>query len=435
VIARGIACLSLAAILFTILSAVASQPGRSGWRRTLTYSGLAVFLLLFFPDLLPNVYSGLETGLFTLCLFAMILAVTARNRRQEICFGVALAVALSLRMDGAVLALPLVAAYALDALRQSNPARLLRLGYAFLAAGLVYLLQVTVAGFWIPLSLYQKSSAFSLRTVWSYESFFLLVTVPLLIITYRRTPRYLTALAVLYPLFVSLFYGFFMHWMFNRYVFPAAFALFAALLLSFFKLDLRRHRRELALLCVYALVAFPAGVLEGFTWISGNRVALLNTRRIAEAMKNAELPAQYRIVASQDAGYFAYGTGWRLLDLLGLTTPEILTEDVGGAVRRLSPTVLILNAPNGVRPQDLKLGSRLGRPDAPIPADYRFVKHLSFTNQYWWPELDYGYFIFVNRNANLRLVLGLESISVDVEKEMGWQRYGFRLLRRLAERP
>jgi hypothetical protein len=94
VIARGVAILSLAAILFTVLSTVASQPERRGWRRTLTYGGLAVFLLLFFPDLLPNFYSGLGTGLFTLCLFVMILSVTARNRRQESA-SAALAVALS----------------------------------------------------------------------------------------------------------------------------------------------------------------------------------------------------------------------------------------------------------------------------------------------------------------------------------------------------
>jgi hypothetical protein len=136
--------------------------------------------------------------------------------------------------------------------------------------------------------------------------------------------------------------------------------------------------------------------------------------------------------SSQDAGYFAYGTGWRLLDLLGLTTPR---SDRGRQrrVRRLSPhphPQCTQRSP-ARRPE---AGSQARRPGA-IPADYRFVKHLRFTNHYWWTELDYGYFIFVNRDANPRLVQGLESISVDVEKEMGWQRYGFRLLRRLAERP
>src|SRR5262249_2280675 len=162
---------------------------------------------------------------------------------------------------------------------------------------------------------------------------------------------------------------------FKRYVFPAAFALAAALLLSFFKLDARRHRRELVLLCVYVLVAFPAGALEGYSWISGYRVSLLNTRRIADAMNAAGLPLQARPIAPQGAAYLPYRPDGRLRALLGLTTPEVLREDVAGAVRRLSPTVLILTAPNGRRPEDLKLSSRLGRPAEPIPAEYRFVKH------------------------------------------------------------
>jgi len=430
VTARGIGCLSLAAILATVLWAIAEQPGRRGWSSKLVSGGLALLFFFLFPHLLPNFFSGLETGLFTLCLFAMILPV--RGPREEIRFLVALAAALSLRLDSVVLVLPLLGVYALDALRQSSPGRLLRLGYSFLAAGLIGLVQVAVAGFWMPLSFYQKRTAFSLQTLWSYETFCLLVIAPLLVITWRRTAPYLAGLAILYPLSVSLFYSFFMPWMFKRYVFPAAFALSAALLLAFFKLDPRRHRRELALLCVYVLVAFPAGALEGYSWISGYRVAMLSTRRIADAMNAAELPLRDRTIATQDAGYLPYRTDWRLLDLLGLTTPEVLSEDVSGAVRRLSPAVLILNAPNARQPGDLKLSSRLGRPAEPIPAEYLFVKHLPLTNRYWWPEVDYGYFIFVNRKANPRLVLGLENISVDVEKEIGWQKHGFRILRNLA---
>ena len=238
----------------------------------------------------------------------MILSVKAGSPRLELCFLAALAAALSLRMDGGFLVLPLLGVYAVAALRESNPRRLFRLGYSFLAAGAVYLIQIAIAGFWLPLSLYQKKSVFSLQTVGSYEAYLLLVTAPLIALTYRRTSRYLTGLAVLYPLFVSFFYGFFMYWMFKRYVFPAAFALAAALLLSFFKLDLKWRRRELVLLGLYVLVAFPAGVLEGWSWVSGYRVAMLNTRRIAAAMNAAELPAGQRTIAAQDAGYLAYRT-------------------------------------------------------------------------------------------------------------------------------
>jgi hypothetical protein len=431
-IARGLGVLSLTALLTAVLWAIAVRTAPHGRSATLAACGVAVLFVLLFPELLPNFFSGLETGLFTLCLFAMVLNLKADTRRSEIGFLAALAGALSLRMDGGFLVLPLLAVYGLEALRQGDPRRLLRLGYGVLAAGAVYLVQLAVAGFWLPLSLAQKKSAFSFQTAGSYEGYALLVTAPLIVLTYRRIPRRLTGLAVLYPLFVSLFYGFFMHWMFKRYVFPAAFTLAMALLLSFLQLDLRRHRREAVLLILYAFIAFPAGLLEGYSWISGYRVAMLTTHRIAEAMNAAELPAEHRTFAAQDAGYFAYRTDWRLLDLLGLTTPEIFREDVAGAVRRLSPTVLILNAPNTRRPEELKLVSRLGRPDSPLPAGYRFVRHLPFTNKYWWPEMDYGYFIFVSPDANPELVAGLAGISIDVDREIGRQRYGLRLLRAFA---
>jgi arabinofuranosyltransferase len=429
-ISRSLGCLSLAAILTPILWTIADRPDRS-WKSTLTYGGFALLFFLLFPDLLANFYSGLETGLFTLSLFVMILSVAPRDPRTEVYFLTALALAVSLRFDGIVLAMPLLGIYCLDALRQSDRRRLLRVGYAFLAAGLVYAFHLALAGFWVPLSLYQKHSSFSIQSLWSYAAFSLLVLAPLLVITYRRTAPYLTGLAIFYPLLVSLFYTFFMHWMFNRYVFPAVFALSASLLLSLFRCTLEIPRREFAFLCLYVLAAFPAGAFEGYSWVSGYRVAMLNTQRVAEAMNAADLPTPYRTVAAQDAGYLAYGTDWRLLDLLGLTTPEVLTEDVAGAVRRLAPTVLIVNAPNESRPEDLKLWSRLGRSPAPIPVDYRLVKHLPFTNRYWWPEVNYGYFIFVNGNANRKLTRGLESISVGVEKEIGWQGYGFRVARTL----
>lgn len=432
VIARALGSLALAAILTALLWTIVSRPERPGRGAALARGGLALLLVLLFPHVLPNFYGGLETGLFTLCLFAMILSAAPRTRRGEICFLAALAGALCLRMDGAFLAAPLAGLYVLDALRRSDPRRVLRLGYAALAAGLVYLVQGLLSGFQLPLSFHQKSSAFSARMLWSYESFFLLATIPLLVAVWRRTERPLAALALLYPLFVSLFYSFFMPWMYKRYVFPAAFALFAALLLSYFELDLRQKRRELALLCAYAVLVFPLFLPESFSWISGYRVAMLNARGIADAMSAAGLPAGHRVLATPDAGFLPYRTDWRLLDLLGLTTPEVLTGDPTEAVRRRTPTLLILTAPNGSRPGDLTLPPRPGYPAAAVPPGYRFVKHLPFTNRYWWSELDYGYFLFVNRNASPALLRGLQNVAVDVEKEIGWQGRAFRLLRGLV---
>jgi hypothetical protein len=429
-ISRGIGSLALAALLFPILSTFLERLGRRGWA-WLPASGLALLVVLGFPYLLQNFYSGLETGLFTLCLFAMLVSIDPRGPRSEAVFLAALAAALGLRIDGVAIVSPLVAMYAWIALRGANRARVLRLGYAFLAAAAVYGAQFLLAGFWVPLSFYQKSSPFSVWTFWAYLTFFLVTVAPLAVLVLRRTSPYLPGLVLLYPLFVSAFYSFFMHWMFKRYVFPVAFALFSALLLALLELDFTKHRRELALVGLCALFTFPPLLFEGYSWISGYRVSLASSRAIADALAAADLPPEHRLLATQDAGYLAYRSDWRLLDLLGLTTPEVLTEDVGGVVRRLDPTVLLLNAPNRSRPEELRLRSRKGGPDEPVPPRYRFVKHLPLTNRYWWPEVDYGYFIFVSPNASPRLVEGLSGISVDVEKEMGWQSLGFRALRRL----
>src|SRR5215213_5254112 len=86
VVSRGLGSLSLALILFPILSSVKSRLGRRGWITTLPAIGLILLLFFFFPYLLPNFYSGLETGLFTLCLFAMLVSVVARRFRTEACF-------------------------------------------------------------------------------------------------------------------------------------------------------------------------------------------------------------------------------------------------------------------------------------------------------------------------------------------------------------
>jgi hypothetical protein len=112
-IARGLGVLALTTLLTAVLWAIAARTAPHGRSATLAACGVAVLFVLLFPELLPNFFSGLETGLFTLCLFAMVLNLKADTRRSEIGFLAALAGALSLRMDGGFLVLPLLAVYGL----------------------------------------------------------------------------------------------------------------------------------------------------------------------------------------------------------------------------------------------------------------------------------------------------------------------------------
>jgi len=189
---------------------------------------------------------------------------------------------------------------------------------------------------------------------------------------------------------------------------------------------------SIAILSVYMLFTFIPGTLQGFSWVSGYRVAMLYPKHMANAFLQAQIDDKLKTFGSYDAGYIAYRTGWRIIDLQGLTTPEVTHQDIGQVLSERNPTVLIVSTGKHVEPSAIRLLSQYQENPAAIPSNYFFVKHFPLTNKYWWPWSQYSYYVFVNENANPTLINELRSISLDVEKEIAYQKHIFRLLELLS---
>lgn len=288
-----------------------------------------------------------------------------------------------------------------------------------------------MAGSLLPLSFGHKVRSFSLETFGSYAKFAVITLLPFAVVADRRSIKTVLAIS-LYILYIIAFYSFFMHWHFERYVFPFIFSAFVYFIILIISEKPPRQRTNLILLGIYAFFMFIPGAFQGYSWVSGYRVSMLNQKGIADAFVNAQIDPQHQIYASYDAGYIAYKTGWKIVDLQGLTTPEVMHQDIGHVLAEKNPTVLIVATSAYTVPSAIMLHSQYQPDPEPVPANYRFVKHLPLTNRYWWGGLEYSYYIFVNENANAALTAGLESISIDARQAMGYQRYLYGVLERLS---
>jgi hypothetical protein len=433
---RMIASVSLGLILFLLLQEPLVRSWSSGRWPGFLLAGCSGYLTLLFPFLVANFFGGLETAALSLVLFILLSALFVAEISDS-AFLVCLAIGLGLRVDSGFTLLPVIAMYLFRGVSGSEKSarqRVLGLGavFAFLAG--LFLCQFLLAGTVIPLSFAHKSQAFSRETFQDYVLFFLICLLPLMVIICRRGFDRFVAFALSLAIYISLFYSFFMHWHIERYVFPFAVALFFVSLRVLFRVWRPADWRSLGLLVVYASFAFVAVAPQGFSWLSGYRVAMINAEKIAAAFTSARMPKGYRTFACFDAGCIAWKSGWKIVDLGGLTTPEVVHQDVGTVIEEARPTVLIVTTAAAGDPSTIRLRSQYHDRSAAIPPAYRFVTVLSLTNRYWWEGRGYFYYIFVNEHADAALVKGLREISVDVDQEMGFQKPIAVLIEKLARR-
>lgn len=432
VLSRIIASCSLAAVLFVLLRAIPQE--RKAWPLPYALALIVVVGTVFlFPYLLPNFFSGLETALFTGLLFLLLTSLCIHPLREP-WFLVGLAMLLTLRVDAFVLLLPIMVAYVIQVPDPSRTIRLRNVALVAVCAAAFFLLQYFLTGTLLPLSFGHKSRSFSFIGFVGYTKLAAIVVSPLAILLLARDRRFarLVWFAAFYLLYISFFYGFFLIWHFERYVFPFVFAFFALLLIALFRTWPKPDPASLALLGVYVLFTFAPSAWLGFAWVSGYRVAMLNLQQIAVAFRQAQIDPAYRTYADYDAGYLSYQTGWTIIDLGGLTTPEVTHSDAAQVVAQRQPTVLIVSKGERVDPAMLRLRSPFSATVGAVPANYRFVTYVPLSNAYWWPTSHYGYYIFVNEQANSALIDGLRNISLDVEHEMGYQLFIFKCFRLLS---
>lgn len=427
-LSRVIASLALGVILFFLPTALRSTISGKRRRTPALLALFTVYIITFFPYFLPNFFSGLETALFTLLVFLILAALFEVVPLSEGWLTVALALALTIRIDAAFVLLPILGQYLLTA-GEKRGARIRRLILIGVLALLLQAAQYALTNTWLPLSFGHKKSAFALGTFLAYLKFAALTLTPLLLFTFARRGR-LALFIIFQTLYAALFYSFFVHWHFERYLFPFVFASFTVLLLALIQSWRRGDGLRLALLSAYWLLLMPI-TLQGYAFVSGYRVTMRNRELIAQAFEDAQLPPQDRTFASYDAGYIPYHSNWKIIDLLGLTTPEVLGQDIESVIVEENPTVLIVSTFESMNPDRVRLWSQYQTEEVPIPANYQFIKSLHLTNPYFQPELDYNYYIFVNERANATLTAGLTGISIDPEKVIGYQKYVYRFLERI----
>ncbi len=87
----------------------------------------------------------------------------------------------------------------------------------------------------------------------------------------------------LYILYIIAFYSFFMHWHFERFVFPFIFS-FCLFLILIMGEKPPKIAPKLALLGIYAFFDVHTGRVSGYSWVSGYRVSMLNQKGIADAL-------------------------------------------------------------------------------------------------------------------------------------------------------
>lgn len=434
IISRVIASFSLGVILFMLLNKIPKKL-RTEKKFFLSSIAFLVYTILIFPFLLPNFFSGLETALFTLSLFVLMSSIFV-DPIDEKWFMLWLGIALTLRIDSIFLLIPLMIIYVIKPTESPNRKRikLRNIIIVLTYTTVFFLLHYVLTGNLVPLSFGHKSNPFSLTTFLNYIKFSVIVLSPLSIVLLGRNNRSfgLIFFATLYILYINFFYSFFMEWHFNRYIFPVVFSLFSVFLLTLIKTLEKVDTTNIALLSVYMLFMYIPGTLQGFSWVSGYRVAMSNLKQIANVFLESDIDENYRTFATYDAGYITYKTGWDIIDLYGLTTPEVVHDDIGRVIAERNPTVLIVTTGIYVEPSAVTLFSQYQEAPSVVPSNYYFLKHLPLTNQYWWSWSQYSYYIFVNENANPALVTGLMNITVDVEKEIGYQKYIFRFLQILS---
>jgi len=410
------------------------RPRNTGAIGLGVFLAVTVTLMLSFPYVLPNLYSGLETAVLAFAVALMLFLALPAVSRHDNLFATGAGLAAALRFDAALCIAPIVCFYIFVRVPRNERFTLfVRLAVAGVLAVVVLLAHWPVTGHLVPLSFLHKSqSGFRWSVTFRYAGLWCVTLVPVLIGAFYAGQRKVAGFIVGYMLYIAIFYGFFQEWNFRRYIFPMYFPSFLVL----YAIG-SRHAKQLGshfcllALCFMGLVFIPR-LYDGYRWCSGARVVMqTSVKLVADALNSSELPPEKRVFASDDAGYVAYKTEWQFLDLVGLTTPDVLHKGLERAVRETNPTVLLVSAWDEKQSRVLT-PHFAGGEVAAVPDNYRLIRRLPLTHRYWWPSQRYAYYIYVNEQANEHLVQTLQEATFDIEQTLGYQARIIEVLARLA---
>ena len=440
-ISRAIAVISLVFCLSILgYSTYRITGGKNKQWSSFVYMLLSVLLAPFIPYLLPNFFSGLETSCFTLGVFGLMYAASNPSwisQRTKLLASI-IAFTFSLRFDAAFtlsipvifIALRILTLPNISSKNKSTAIKSIAIGIFF--SGLIFGLNSLLTGHIVPLSFAQKKTTFNINTFLDYLRAFLAINGPILLIAVLEKKWRLSLSIVVYYLFIIGFYSYFMEWFFCRYTFPFIFASFLLLLTQIQPIKAWKSWITLPIALFY-FAALPTRTLDGVEWISGYRVAMVTLSKIGSLLRLSSTRKEHRVFASYDAGLITYESHWKLIDLAGLTTSHIRIKSIAKSLADLHPTVLILPRASEITPNDIKLSSIFQREVESLPKEYQFVSKVNLTNQYWWKDSKYWYYIYVNSNADSNLIKNLAELKIEASDEIGLQKWLFLALKRIVE--
>ncbi|HEX7478308.1 MAG TPA: hypothetical protein VF331_10915 [Polyangiales bacterium] len=354
----GAKLLGLAAMVTSVWLVLRRLGGRAGGRRLLA---VAVLLVVCQPTAGCWGVAGLETGAATLALCVAWLAATRRPHPDGLATGLGLAALAWLRPELGVSAALLLVSLALRHPRQARPAVWL----ASLGLGSVSLFRRLLFGAWLPLSYYAKLGTpaqglqHALGAALVLAGLFGLV-LPIAAWLRGRSDDRSAALLLAGQVVAVVFAG--GDWM-------PGFRLFAPLLPIYVSLcavgAVRLARSQLgavvALLCLLFACAVPATDL--LTRMPDLRAAGAGRERVGRALALQLQKAAHR-VALVDIGYLGYISTLQVVDLAGITDPEIARLPGGHLDKHVSDALLARRAPDAVvlhasRPPRIDASGRL----------------------------------------------------------------------------
>ncbi len=423
IISRILSNLSILIIIIILSINLKDLSDKNNFKKFYLHTFYSLLLFFLFPYFLPNIYSGMETAILCVTILIIFYHTLIKSLNRWI-FITAFIIASTIRFDTIFVLFPFLVTYFIIQIKLGSKKDVLDLLYSFIPIILFYAIHYFITKTFLPLSYNHKASSFSIDTLISYLELALITQSPLIFLLFIKKVYRPIILCVISISIVALFYSFFSHWHFERYFFPYAFAAFFLMLIIVIKSYRTNYVFTTFILFLFSIILFPSKTSDGYSFVSGYRVGLKQVGLVGNVLKRSNLNEEYRTFACYDAGILSYNSKWKILDLAGLTTKEIFYADNNPIqiIEKYNPTVLILNSlPELDKKGELFFQNHKGL-FFKLPNNYTLIKSIRLTNKYWQASSKYGYYIYVNSNANDKLVNDLLDLDYSVEEEIGIQR-------------
>lgn len=399
------------------------------------------FVIFMFPFFLPNAFSGLET--FTLSFLILLLLILHfndfinENYENALYINVIIGIILMIRFDSFVVISPILLYRIIDLIIKNKYRQLSSLMITFVLVFGFYLIHWLYTGYLLPLSYIQKKTGHSLcilnlKSIQEYLIFSVsALSFNFLYLLYNRKFFIVVFLSLLLIINI-LFYQYFWVWHFFRYLFPVVFAIFIFTLIEIININGNKKTLISFMIVIYSFIFFNPYFENSFKWVSGCRAGTRYQLLLAKIMKDSNI--KDRIFATCDAGLMAYISKWRIIDFAGLTTNEVYSFKNIDIIKNKKPSVIIwLHNKYNDDVKNVKLRNWYLGGESPFPNNYKFIKTVKLSNEYWWNSSEYCYYIFTRDDISDVINEKIKNLDVDIITQLGFQKHVFELIKNIPK--